>query len=127
MDWIGALLRLYPREYRELMLMLEVGQKIPRRDILQALVRVQYVRNDLEFVRGTFRVRGDTVELYDDHGTVLREIATDGSVTGLRRALDELDRQGADGTVTLRRPTLDDVFLAVTTAESRSDLVKEIA
>jgi len=73
------------------------------------------------------RVGGDTVELYDDHGTLLREIATDGSVTGLRRALDELDRQGADGTVTLRRPTLDDVFLAVTTAESRSDLVKEIA
>ncbi|MEX2284518.1 MAG: excinuclease ABC subunit UvrB [Gemmatimonadota bacterium] len=53
-----------PREYRELMLMLEVGQKIPRRDILQALVRVQYVRNDIEFVRGTFRVRGDTVEIY---------------------------------------------------------------
>jgi excinuclease ABC subunit B len=53
-----------PREYRELMLMLEVGQKIPRREILQALVRVQYVRNDLEFVRGTFRVRGDTVEIY---------------------------------------------------------------
>jgi excinuclease ABC subunit B len=53
-----------PREYRELMLMLEVGQKIPRREILQALVRVQYVRNDLEFVRGTFRVRGDVVEVY---------------------------------------------------------------
>ena len=53
-----------PREYRELMLMLEVGQKIPRREILQALVRVQYARNDLEFVRGTFRVRGDTVEVY---------------------------------------------------------------
>ncbi|MGH7459890.1 MAG: excinuclease ABC subunit UvrB, partial [Longimicrobiales bacterium] len=53
-----------PREYRELMLMLEVGQNIPRREILQALVRIQYVRNDLEFVRGTFRVRGDTVEVY---------------------------------------------------------------
>ncbi|MGH7466896.1 MAG: excinuclease ABC subunit UvrB [Longimicrobiales bacterium] len=53
-----------PREYRELMLTLEVGQRIPRREILQALVRIQYVRNDLEFVRGTFRVRGDTVEVY---------------------------------------------------------------
>jgi excinuclease ABC subunit B len=53
-----------PREYRELMLMLEVGQRIPRREILQSLVRVQYVRNDLEFVRGTFRVRGDVVEVY---------------------------------------------------------------
>ncbi|HSJ09797.1 MAG TPA: excinuclease ABC subunit UvrB, partial [Longimicrobiales bacterium] len=53
-----------PREYRELMLTLEVGQKIERRDILQALVRVQYQRNDLDFHRGTFRVRGDVVEVF---------------------------------------------------------------
>jgi excinuclease ABC subunit B len=53
-----------PREYRELMLVLETGQKIARRDILQALVRVQYVRNDLEFARGTFRVRGDVIEVF---------------------------------------------------------------
>lgn len=60
------------------------------------------------------RIGGDTVELHDSSGDLLREIATDGSVTGLRRALDELDREGADGVITLRRPTLDDVFLAVT-------------
>ncbi|HEX6135366.1 MAG TPA: excinuclease ABC subunit UvrB [Longimicrobiales bacterium] len=53
-----------PREYRELMLMLEVGQKMERRDILQALVRVQYSRNDVNFERGTFRVRGDVVEVF---------------------------------------------------------------
>jgi len=53
-----------PREYRELMLTLEVGQKIERRDILQALVRVQYARNDVDFHRGTFRVRGDVVEVF---------------------------------------------------------------
>jgi len=53
-----------PREYRELMLMLEVGQTMARRDILQALVRIQYARNDAEFVRGTFRVRGDVIEIY---------------------------------------------------------------
>jgi excinuclease ABC subunit B len=53
-----------PREYRELMLVLETGQQIARRDILQALVRVQYVRNDLEFARGTFRVRGDVIEVF---------------------------------------------------------------
>lgn len=73
------------------------------------------------------RIGGDTVELHDEHGELLREIATDGSVTALRRALDELDQQGADGVVTLRRPTLDDVFLAVTTTQSESDLVKENA
>ncbi|HEX6308907.1 MAG TPA: excinuclease ABC subunit UvrB [Longimicrobiales bacterium] len=53
-----------PREYRELMLMLEAGQRMERRDILQALVRVQYSRNDVNFERGTFRVRGDTVEVF---------------------------------------------------------------
>jgi excinuclease ABC subunit B len=53
-----------PREYRELMLMLEVGQRMERRDILQALVRVQYARNDADFDRGTFRVRGDVVEVF---------------------------------------------------------------
>ncbi|MGH7445042.1 MAG: excinuclease ABC subunit UvrB [Longimicrobiales bacterium] len=53
-----------PIQYRQLMLMLEVGQQMSRRDILQALVRIQYARNDLEFVRGTFRVRGDVIELF---------------------------------------------------------------
>ena len=60
-----------PREYRELMLVLETGQQIGRRDVLQGLVRIQYSRNDIEFTRGTFRVRGDTVEVfpaYDEQG-----------------------------------------------------------
>jgi excinuclease ABC subunit B len=53
-----------PREYRELMLTIDVGQKIPRRDILSQLVRIQYSRNDFEFLRGTFRVRGDVIEVF---------------------------------------------------------------
>ncbi|CAN5674366.1 excinuclease ABC subunit UvrB [soil metagenome] len=53
-----------PREYRELMLVLEVGQHMERREILEALVRVQYGRNDVQFERGTFRVRGDVVEVF---------------------------------------------------------------
>jgi excinuclease ABC subunit B len=53
-----------PREYRELMLVLEVGQSMTRREILDALVRIQYSRNDYEFGRGTFRVRGDVVEVF---------------------------------------------------------------
>src|SRR5512143_1766436 len=53
-----------PREYRQLMLTLDVGQRISRRDILQGLVAIQYNRNDFEFQRGTFRVRGDTVEVF---------------------------------------------------------------
>ena len=53
-----------PMDYRSLMLHLSVGQQIGRREILAALVDTQYRRNDYEFERGTFRVRGDTVEIF---------------------------------------------------------------
>ena len=73
------------------------------------------------------RVGGDTVELLDERGDVRREIPTDGSVAGLRRALDLLDEDGEDGVVALRRPTLDDVFLAVTTPTAPNRTEKELA
>ncbi|GAA1137062.1 daunorubicin resistance protein DrrA family ABC transporter ATP-binding protein [Microbacterium natoriense] len=60
------------------------------------------------------RIGGDTVELHDERGELLNAIPTDGSVADLRRALDRLADAAAEGVVTLRRPTLDDVFLAVT-------------
>ncbi|HAD76127.1 MAG TPA: excinuclease ABC subunit B, partial [Gemmatimonadetes bacterium] len=53
-----------PVDYRSLMLHLSVGQTIGRREVLRALVAIQYHRNDYEFGRGTFRVRGDTVEIF---------------------------------------------------------------
>jgi excinuclease ABC subunit B len=52
-----------PRSYRSQMLTLEVGQQIERRDILAGLVQIQYGRNDIDFRRGTFRVRGDVIEV----------------------------------------------------------------
>src|SRR4030081_1963233 len=52
-----------PRSYREQMVTLKKGQKIPRDDILRSLVKIQYSRNDMGLERGTFRVRGDTVEI----------------------------------------------------------------
>ena len=76
------------------------------------------------------RVGGDTVELHDEHGELLREVPTAGTVTGLRQALDVLDESGAEGVVTLRRPSLDDVFLALTSpaaTRSESAPLKEIA
>ncbi|MEX2582142.1 MAG: excinuclease ABC subunit UvrB [Gemmatimonadota bacterium] len=60
-----------PQEYRAQMLTLDVGQEIRRKEILAALVNIQYSRNDVAFERGTFRVRGDTVEVfpaYDEQG-----------------------------------------------------------
>ncbi len=53
-----------PVSYREQMVTLLKGQKIERDDILRALVKIQYNRNDVAFERGTFRVRGDTVEIF---------------------------------------------------------------
>ncbi|MDE2944771.1 MAG: excinuclease ABC subunit UvrB [Gemmatimonadota bacterium] len=60
-----------PVGYRELMLTLREGQEISRRQILAGLVQIQYSRNDLDFVRGTFRVRGDVIEIlpaYEEQG-----------------------------------------------------------
>jgi excinuclease ABC subunit B len=53
-----------PESYREAMVQLAVGQEIPRDEILRSLVKIQYHRNDVAFERGTFRVRGDTVEVF---------------------------------------------------------------
>jgi excinuclease ABC subunit B len=53
-----------PSEYQDLMVVVERGQEVSREDILAALVDVQYNRNDYDFKRGTFRVRGDVVEIF---------------------------------------------------------------
>ncbi len=53
-----------PADYRGLMLHLEVGDEVPRQEILRGLVSILYKRNDISFERGTFRVRGDTVEIF---------------------------------------------------------------
>jgi excinuclease ABC subunit B len=53
-----------PQEYRDLMLSLRVGMQRDRDDILRKLVAIQYNRNDLNFTRGTFRVRGDVLEIF---------------------------------------------------------------
>ncbi|HEY0997171.1 MAG TPA: excinuclease ABC subunit UvrB, partial [Gemmatimonadaceae bacterium] len=53
-----------PVSYREQMVHLVTGQRVGRDDILRSLVKIQYHRNDVAFERGTFRVRGDTVEIF---------------------------------------------------------------
>lgn len=52
-----------PEDYYEAMLALQVGQKISREELIKAFVSMQYERNDIAFERGTFRVRGDTIEI----------------------------------------------------------------
>jgi excinuclease ABC subunit B len=59
-----------PQEYIDMMLRLRVGEQHDRDTILRQLVDIQYTRNDMAFTRGTFRVRGDTLEIfpvYEEH------------------------------------------------------------
>jgi excinuclease ABC subunit B len=53
-----------PQDYMDMHLFLEEGMSVGRDEILRKLVEIQYVRSDTEFKRGTFRVRGDIVEIY---------------------------------------------------------------
>ncbi|NOZ55935.1 MAG: excinuclease ABC subunit UvrB [Calditrichaeota bacterium] len=52
-----------PEDWRELLLFLHVGQQVDRDEILRQLVDIHYARNDFDFKRGTFRVRGDVIEV----------------------------------------------------------------
>ncbi|QHN07307.1 excinuclease ABC subunit UvrB [Methanothermobacter sp. THM-2] len=89
-----------PADYGEFTLHLEVGSAIGREEILSSLVSMQYERNDVEFDRGQFRVRGDTIEINPIHGTPpirielfgdeVDSISTVHRVTGKR--LQKLDR-----------------------------------
>lgn len=60
-----------PEEYKEMVLSLRVGMERERNELLRNLVDIQYERNDIDFKRGTFRVRGDVVEIFpvsrDEH------------------------------------------------------------
>ena len=53
-----------PDAYLEMIVQLEVGKDFPRDELLRKLVEIQYERNDIDFHRGTFRVRGDVVEIF---------------------------------------------------------------
>ena len=81
-----------PQEYVDRMLRLRVGEERDRDSILRQLVEIQYTRNDLSFTRGTFRVRGDTLEIfpvYEEHavrieffGDEIERLMTLHAVTG---------------------------------------------
>jgi excinuclease ABC subunit B len=90
-----------PEAYYGMLLPLELGQRIDRDQILRKLVEIQYERNDIEFGRGTFRVRGDIVEVvpsYEEHalriglfGDEVDELAWFDALTGkVIRRLDKV-------------------------------------
>ena len=53
-----------PESYHRMVMTLRTGDTLGQRDIITQLVRMQYTRNDIEFVRGAFRVRGDTIDIF---------------------------------------------------------------
>ena len=56
-----------PETYAAMTLLLEVGAEIPQKEMLRRFVELQYRRNDVGFQRGTFRVRGDSIEIFPAH------------------------------------------------------------
>ncbi|MGE0110634.1 excinuclease ABC subunit UvrB [Aquabacterium sp.] len=53
-----------PEDYMQMVLIARVGDKYGQRDVIAQLIRMQYKRNDADFARGTFRVRGDTIDVF---------------------------------------------------------------
>jgi len=56
-----------PQDYKELLLFVETGTKTSREDMLKSLVSIHYERNDIDFARGKFRVRGDVIEIFPSY------------------------------------------------------------
>ena len=53
-----------PEDYAQMRFIVRVGDKIGQRDVISQLIRMQYSRNDVDFTRGSFRVRGDTIDVF---------------------------------------------------------------
>ncbi len=82
-----------PDDYRAMMLPLEVNMEIERDEFLRKLVQMQYERNDIEFSRGHFRVRGDVIELYPSYDLVALRIEMFGDTIESISQIDPLTRQ----------------------------------
>jgi excinuclease ABC subunit B len=81
-----------PEDYQKLLVIAKKGEKVDRNDILLKLIDIQYSRNDFDFQRGTFRVRGDVVDIFPAYeedairleffGNEIEQISTIDTVTG---------------------------------------------
>ena len=74
-----------PSDYHQMVMTLRVGDKMDQRDVIAQLIRMQYTRNEMEFTRGHFRVRGDTIDVFpSEHSELaLRIELFDDEVEGL--------------------------------------------
>ncbi len=103
--------------YQAMALPVKTGQCIERTELIQQLVALQYTRNDMDFARGTFRVRGDTVELFPAHledcawrfslfGDELEEIVAFDPLTGKKTAVLESVKVYANSHYVTPKPTI---------------------
>ncbi|NIB98215.1 excinuclease ABC subunit UvrB [Halobacterium sp. R2-5] len=90
-----------PRNYEDMSLRLEVGQEIERDELLGRLVDLNYERNDVDFTQGTFRVRGDTVEVFPMYGRYPVRVEFWGDEVDRMAKLDPLE-----GTVESEEPAV---------------------
>ncbi|SDJ79777.1 Excinuclease ABC subunit B [Halovenus aranensis] len=80
-----------PNNYVDMALRLEQGQQVSRDDILSRLVDLNYERNDVDFTQGTFRVRGDTLEIYPMYGRYAVRVEMWGDEIDRLRKVDPLE------------------------------------
>jgi excinuclease ABC subunit B len=113
-----------PETYRGLLLYLEKGDQISREQILSRLVEIQYERNELDFHRGTFRVRGDVIEVFPAHEESLAiRIELFGDVVDL---ISEIDPLRGRMTRRLDRIAIYPSSHYVTTQERRKKAIENI-
>ena len=79
-----------PNEFRRLVLALKQGEERGRPSIIRTLVDMQYTRNDINFMRGTFRVRGDVIEVYPPYEDISYRIELFGDEVDSLAAVDPL-------------------------------------
>ena len=120
-----------PRNYEGMAMRLEVGEEVGREGLLKRLVDLNYDRNDVDFTQGTFRVRGDTVEIFPMYGRYAVRVEFWGEEIDRMLKIDPLEGE-AKGTepAVLVHPaehySLPEERLEEAVAEIRSDLESRI-
>ena len=112
-----------PEDYGDMILRLEMGDTIERQEILSKLVEMQYERNDIDFSRGKFRVRGDTIEVFPAHGkTPIRIELFGDEVDGL----SFIDHVRGRGTRNLEKITIFPAKHFVTSQDKLESAIRDI-
>jgi excinuclease ABC subunit B len=113
-----------PDAYEGMLLYLEAGRPAKRQDVLKKLVEIQYKRNDVDFHRGTFRVRGDVVEVYpayEEERSIRIEFFGDDI-----EAITEMDSLRGTKVRALPRITIYPASHYVTSADNRKSAIESI-